>query len=455
MPGPPDVPEQPQPGPSRVLSGHRAAAGTGVGPVIPLPAGNTPARPGIVIARDVTPAEVAGLDPGEVLAIATAEGAPLAHASILARAMGIPTVTGLGEAVLGVAPGTTLVVDGHDGIVVVDPSPEEVATFRARDASDQRKRERAAQQAGQRAVTVDGRQIGVLANVGGAREARQAMDNKADGIGMLRTEVTFLDRGRPPSVEEHLAAYREVADALGPRPLVIRTLDLGADIPAWDAPAEANPALGNRGLRLCATLPSLLTDQLRAIVGLAAQRPVQVMFPMVTTLDELLGARRLLDGVRHELGLAAQRLEVGMAVEVPAAALTAEAFARHVDFFAVGTNDLTQYTMAADRTNPAVAVLADGMHPAVLRLVEQVTSVGERHNRPVELVGELGCDREAIGVLLGLGVTALSVRPNAVAEVKEGIRAISIDRARDLAQEALVAESAGAVRRLAREATQG
>lgn len=292
---------------------------------------------------------------------------------------------------------------------------------------------------------LDGLVVPVLANVGSPGEAQVAVAAGADGVGMLRTEFAFLGRAESPSEQEQYNAYRGVADAVGDRPLVVRTLDLGADIPTWGGAVEANPALGNRGLRFTLGAPELFETQLRAIVRLAEHRPLQVMFPMVTTIDEVRAARACLDAVTTALPGA---IEIGITVEVPAAALTAEAFAPLVDFFAIGTNDLTQYTLAADRSNAAVAVLADGLHPGVLRLIRAVTATGEAHQRPVEVVGELGCDRLAVAVLLGLGVSALSVRPNAVATVKQAVRAVRLDDARRLAEIALQAESAPAVRRL-------
>jgi phosphoenolpyruvate-protein kinase (PTS system EI component) len=300
-------------------------------------------------------------------------------------------------------------------------------------------------------VTGDGRVVPVLANVGSLQDAQVAMSEGADGVGMLRTEFAFLDRKEPPGEEEQYLAYRAVADAIGERPLVVRTLDLGADVPAWDAQQEANPALGNRGIRLTLSSRHLLETQLRAVARLAEDRAIGLMFPMVTTVDELRAAKACLAEVAEAAGssAAAGEVEIGITVEVPAAAVTAKAFAPLVDFFAIGTNDLTQYTLAADRGNAAVAALADGLHPAVLRLIGEVTAAGEPDWREVCVVGELGSDPLAIPLLLGLGVTTLSVRPNAVAPVKQVVRAVDLDQARALAHAALEAESATAVRQLA------
>lgn len=402
----------------------------------------------------MAPGEMAGLSAATVAAVATVAGAPLSHALILARSLGLPAVTGLGPELLALPAGTPVLVDGDTGTVHVHPSPELVELAVARAAVDRGWLEEARRRATEPAVTRDGRTVPVLVNVGSAEEALTAVDEGADGVGMLRTEFAFLHRTDAPGEEEQYRAYRGVLDAVGSRPLVVRTLDLGADIPAWGGVVEPNPALGNRGIRFSLAAPELLETQLRAIARLARDRGIRVMFPMVTTLEEVRAARECLDIVADAAGTR-EALEVGITVEVPAAALTAEAFAPLVDFFAIGTNDLTQYTLAADRSNAAVAGIADGLHPAVLRLIRQVTAVGERHGRPVEVVGELACDRLAVPLLLGLGVSELSVRPNAVAAVKQAVRAVGLDAARALADKALGATSAAGVRRLCRSAGGG
>lgn len=411
------------------------------------PAGGR-ALAGVVVAADLTPGDVMALDAGAVRAVATAAGAPLSHAAIVARSRAIPLVTGLGPAVLEIPEGTLVLVDGGAGTVHVDPEPSVVEAAAARHRAESARDDEAHALAMDAARTVDGHLIPVVANVGGPDEARVAIAAGADGVGMLRTEFAFLDRTHPPGEDEQYEAYRGVADALDGRPLVVRTLDLGADIPAWGGIAEPNPALGNRGLRFTLTAPDLLETQLRAVVRLAEERPVQVMFPMVTGVDEVRAARSCLHRLVDRSG-STPMVEVGITVEVPAAAVTAEAFAPLVDFFAIGSNDLTQYTLAADRQNAAVAALADGLHPAVLRLIRLVADAGEVHHRPVEIVGELATDPLAVPIILGLGVTTLSVRPNAVATVKQAVRATSLAEARGLAEAALDAESAAAVRRLA------
>ncbi|MGH9222326.1 MAG: putative PEP-binding protein [Acidimicrobiales bacterium] len=403
--------------------------------------------PGVVVDAELGPGDVTALDADSVIAVATASGAPLSHASILIRSLGVPAVTGLGPQILAVPAGTLVLVDGDAGTVQVEPSASALDAVRAEQLAANERLEDARRHAAEPAMTRDGYVIPVVANVGSAGDARSAVRNGADGVGMLRTEFAFLNRSDAPGEEEQYLAYRDVAEAVGERPLVVRTLDLGADVPAWDPKPEPNPALGNRGIRLTLARRDLLATQLRAVARLARDRPIQLMFPMITTVDELREARACFDEVSDGV-----EVEFGITVEVPAAAITAAVFAPVVDFFAIGTNDLTQYTLAADRANAAVASLADGLHPAVLRMIGEVTKAAAVHERPVCVVGELGTDRLGVPLLLGLGVTSLSVRPNAVAQVKQLVRSVRLDEARALAQAALGAESATAVRRLASSA---
>lgn len=399
--------------------------------------------PGVVVAAELGPGDVTALDAGSVLAVACASGAPLSHASILIRSLGVPAVTGLGPEVLTLPAGTLVLVDGDAGTVRVDPSAADLERVRSDQSAAEERLQEAQQHAAEPAVTRDGHLVTVVANVGSAEDARLAVQQGADGVGMLRTEFAFLNRSVPPDEEEQYLAYRNIAEAVGRRPLVVRTLDLGADVPVWDARPEPNPALGNRGIRLTLARPELFATQLRAVARLADDRPIQLMFPMITTVDELREARACLAEVSG-----GEHVGIGITVEVPAAAITAALFAPDVDFFAIGTNDLTQYTLAADRANAAVASLADGLHPAVLRMIAEVTRAAGDHRRPVCVVGELGTDPLGIPILLGLGVTSLSVRPNAVPQVKQLIRSVRLDDARALAGAALGAESATAVRRL-------
>nr|MDP9466528.1 hypothetical protein [Actinomycetota bacterium] len=309
----------------------------------------------------------------------------------------------------------------------------------------------AARRSHEPARTSDGVLVHVAANVGSVEDARLAAQHGADGAGLVRTEFLFLGRDRAPDVEEQEAVYRSVAEALGGQRMTLRTLDVGGDkpLPYVTTPAEANPFLGLRGLRLSLAVPGLLAEQLLAVVRVARDTPVSLMFPMVTTVDELLAARRELDAaVTRAGGPPPSGLRVGMMVEVPAAALKTAAFAPHVDFFSVGTNDLTQYALATERGNPAVAALSDALDPGVLRLVAAVCAGAGAAD--VAVCGELAAEPEATALLLGLGVRELSVAPRTVAPVKSAVREVETAAAAVRAAHALTADSSTAVRALLR-----
>ena len=361
---------------------------------------------------------------------------------------GFPRWSGLGAGVLAIADGTPLVLDGSAGTLEVDPSPETLAEReRARQAADERRRH-ARGRAGEPATTRDGSTIEVAANVGSAAEVPGAVELGADGIGLLRTEFLFLDREEAPGEDEQRAVYEEIAAALGGRPLIVRTLDAGADKPlaflAQDP--EENPFLGMRGIRLGLANPDLLSAQLRAIMAVAARHPVRVMFPMIATLAEYRAARALAEAARASAGGPA--VPIGVMVEVPAVALAAERFAREVDFFSIGTNDLTQYTMAADRGNATLAASLGGPVPAVLRLVAAVTAGAAAHGGWVGVCGELAGDPAAAVLLAGLGVDELSVAAPRIPEVKQVLRDVDLGEAGALAREALELDDADAVAEL-------
>ena len=409
--------------------------------------------PGIVVAPDLTPADTVALDRVLALGIATAAGSPTSHSAILARSLGIPAAVGLGEALLEVPEDTALLLDGDAGVVFIEPLAEVVAEYRDRSAAREVSSREARARAAEPAVTRDGRAIEVVANIGSPEDVPAALANGAEGVGLLRTEFLFLERDSMPSEDEQYVAYTRIAEALEGRPLVLRTLDVGADkpLPYLPGKAEANPFLGVRGVRLSLERPELLETQLRAALRTAAAHPLKVMFPMVATLEEYRQARAVLDRVREAARAAPAELEVGVMIEVPAAALAAEVFAPEVDFFSLGTNDLTQYTMAAERGNASVAALADGLHPSVLRLIRTVADAASRHGRWVGVCGELASDPTAVLVLIGLGVTELSANAPAIPAVKQAVRGVDADSARALADKALGLSSAHEVRALVEE----
>jgi multiphosphoryl transfer protein len=403
--------------------------------------------PGILVAVDLTPADTAGLDPETALGIVTAHGGPTSHAAVLARALAIPAVVGAGQHVLSLPEGSAIAVDGGAGDLYVDP-PADVATrLRARERervtwlADLRAR------AAEPATTADGVIVEVAANVGRPDEVPAAVAAGADGIGLFRTEFLFMDGDGLPDETEQEAAYRAAAEALEGRPLLVRTLDAGADKPiaGLRQEREANPFLGVRGIRLGLERPELLLSQLRALCRVAEDHRVRIMFPMIATLDELTAARAAVERAREQTAVRAP-IEVGIMIEVPAAALTAGSLAADADFFSIGTNDLTQYTMAADRGNEHVAALNDALHPAVLRLIAAAAAGAESEGRWVGVCGELAGDEGTAPLLLGLGVRELSMAAPAIAAVKHAVRSTTLDDARALAARALECATADQVR---------
>lgn len=409
----------------------------------------TEAVSGVFVASDVTPAQVAGFDAAEVKAVLLAHGSPTSHGAILARAKGIPVAVAAGTSVLDIPGGTLVAVDGASGEVAVAPDDELLERFRARGRDLALARTTALARSSTPAVTKDGTRVVVGANLGSQQDATLAAKSGADLAGLVRTEFLFLGRSRAPEVDEQEAVYLALAEALGGRRLTLRTLDVGGDKPLdyLPMPLEANPFLGLRGLRLSLAQPGLLADQLLACVRTAHATPVSLMFPMVSTVAELAAARRLLaDAIALEGRGTPPGLLVGIMVEVPATALKTAAFAREVDFFSIGTNDLTQYTLAAERGNDAVAEVGDSYDPGVLRLIQAVCQGAGTAS--VSVCGELAADTLATPLLVGLGVRELSMTPSAIPEVKEAIRTTDLREAQRLADLAVTAVGPEAVRSL-------
>ena len=406
----------------------------------------------VLVTDELLPGDAATLDPDRVAGVATAHGGATGHAAIIARSLGVPTVVGLGPSLLAVPEGTPLLLDGDAGTVRVDPDPAAAERHRQQSAAADARHAVALEHAAGPAVTLDGVGIDVFANLGDIDGAPAAVEQGAEGVGLLRTEFLFLDRDELPDEDEQAEAYATVARGLGGRPLIIRTLDVGADKPLRALPQEpeANPFLGRRGIRLQLARRDLLSAQLRAVLRTAAEHPVKVMFPMVATIGEVRAARAALDEARRDLGIDPP-LEVGVMVEVPAVAVDAERFARELDFLSIGTNDLAQYTMAAERGNEHVAALAAGPVPAVLRLIDLTVRGAQAHGRWVGVCGELAGDVDGARLLAGLGVSELSMAPPRIADVKQTLRELDLERARDAARRALDADSADEARAISSE----
>ena len=414
----------------------------------PIVIRNLPER-AILIAADLKPSQLVSLDATRLAGICLAAGGPTSHVAILAAAMGIPALVALGAAVLDIAEGTWVILDAEQGNLATAPDQTALAAAeQTLTARQQRKQvERAAAHADCR--TADGIRIEVFANLGSLAEAQVAMAHGAEGCGLLRTEFLFLERDSAPDEDEQLQQYQGIATTLAGRPLVIRTLDIGGDkpIPYLPMPAEPNLALGLRGVRTSLWRPDLLRVQLRAILRVQPAGQCRVLLPMITDTAEIRAVRRMIDDVRRELRHTGS-IAVGAMIETPAAALLAERVANEVEFLSIGTNDLTQYTLAMDRGHSELAHRIDGLHPAVLRLIAMTVAAAEKHSRFVAVCGGLASEPAAVPVLLGLGVHELSVVPTLVPQLKSLIRTLTLDACRSLAQRAVALDTAEAVRTL-------
>ncbi|WP_437307240.1 phosphoenolpyruvate--protein phosphotransferase [Sorangium sp. So ce388] len=405
----------------------------------------------IVVAETLTPSEVVRLADQGAAGLVSVLGGTTSHAAILARSLGVPYLVDAPAALLALEAGATAVLDAlnaEDAVLLLRPTEAEVDAYRARLGARQALRERQEAAAAERAVTRDGVRVAVLANIASADDARKAVRLGAEGVGLLRTELMFFDRAAAPTEAEQTAAYQEVADALGERPLVIRTLDVGGDKPLsyMPLPAEDNPLLGIRGLRVGALHPTILRSQLRAILSARVAGGHRVLLPMVAGIEELREAKQVLEEERRRAG--SPPVELGVMVEVPSVAIQADRFAPEVDFFSIGTNDLTQYTLAMDRTHPRLAGRQDALHPAVLRLIAATVQAARKHERHVGICGAVASDPDAVAVLIGLGVTELSVSVQAMPEVKARIRELDAEKCRELARAAVDLGTAAEVRAL-------
>ncbi|WP_186111925.1 phosphoenolpyruvate--protein phosphotransferase [Burkholderia gladioli] len=404
--------------------------------------------PAILIAEDLTPSDTAQLDPAVTLGFCTVAGGPTSHTAILARTMGVPAAVACGAALLALRDGEHVVLDGNAGRLYAGVS----AADRERAAEAQRRfveaQHRAAANRALPAATLDGHVLEIGANITRPAQVKAAIENGADGVGLMRTEFLFLERHDAPDEEEQYACYRQMVEASGGRHLIIRTLDIGGDkqVPYLNLPHESNPFLGVRGLRLCLRRPELFVPQLRALYRAAMHGPLWIMFPMVSTLDEARQAIALAETVRAELD--APKVPLGIMVETPSAAALADHFAELVDFFSIGTNDLTQYVLAIDREHPELARMAESLHPAVLRMIAQTVDGARRHRKWVGVCGGLAGEPLGAAILAGLGVDELSMSVRDIPAVKTRLRASRLDALRALARRALDAADVDAVRAL-------
>ncbi|WP_073522826.1 phosphoenolpyruvate--protein phosphotransferase [Pseudomonas fluorescens] len=406
-----------------------------------LPAG------AIVSAHELTPSDLLQLSTQQAAGICMAEGGATSHVAILARGKGLPCVVALGDEVLDVPQGQRVVLDAANGRLELAPSEARHAEVHQIRETQKLRRQQQQAQAQQAASTRDGVTIEVAANVASSSEAQLALANGADGVGLLRTEFLFVDRRTAPDEQEQRQAYQAVLDAMGDKSVIIRTIDVGGDkqLDYLPLPVEANPVLGLRGIRMAQVRPELLDQQLCALLQVSPLTRCRILLPMVSEVDELLHIRQRLDELCVELKLT-QRPELGVMIEVPAAALMAEKLAEHADFLSIGTNDLSQYTLAMDRDHAGLAARVDALHPALLRLIAQTCIGAAKHGRWVGVCGALASDPLATPVLVGLGVTELSVSPPQIGEIKDRVRHLDAAQCRQLSQALLDLSSAKAVR---------
>jgi phosphoenolpyruvate-protein phosphotransferase len=389
-----------------------------------------------------------------ILGIMTVGGGPTSHSAILARALGIPAVSGASPTLERLPVGTLVALDGFNGAVWVNPAPAVLAELKARREAWLESRQKLIKVSHTLAETRDGQRVEVFANIGSVQDAQTAVKNGAEGIGLLRTEFLVLTRETPPSETEQLTVLRQIGLAMGDRPVTVRTLDVGGDkeVPYIKLPPEANPFLGVRAIRMSLRNPDLFMVQLRAILRAGADFHFRIMFPMIANVDEVRQARYWLEKAHQQL--VDEKLphiwpiETGIMVEIPSAALLSRALAQEVDFFSIGTNDLTQYTLAAERGNPLLSDLADALHPAVLRLIGEVVVAAHAAGKWVGVCGELAGEPLATPVLVGLGVDELSLNSGGIPRTKSIIRTIDTTEVRLLAKQILETESVSEVRKV-------
>jgi phosphoenolpyruvate-protein phosphotransferase len=414
-------------------------------------------EPSIIVAKDLTPSDTIRLDRELVIGFCTAEGGPTSHTAILAKALGLPAVVGLGRGILKCELGATLMIDGYQGEVILDPDRATIAGTKVRMSKLQSQADVDQARASEPAITADGHQVEIVANIGSVEEAERALELGAEGVGLLRTEFLYLNKTAAPDEEEQFNAYQSILNHMGDRPVVARTLDVGGDkpLPYLDLGKEANPFLGWRAIRMCLDQPEFFKVQLRALLRSSPGHDLRIMFPMIATLEEVNASQAILEETRSDLiasGFSvAEEIQIGIMVEVPSVVLMADQFAKKVDFFSIGTNDLTQYTMAAERTNEKLVHLGDALHPAILRQIRTVIQAAHAEGKWVGLCGELGGDLDAAPVLLGLDLDEFSMAPSMIPKVKARMRTLSKAKWEEWVPEVLGMETAAQVREFVRQ----
>ncbi len=413
----------------------------------------------ILVTHDLTPSLTVQLDRDAIAAIATDEGTSTSHVAILARSLGLPAVVGLRDATIRLKGSERVVLDGTTGVLVVNPTDEEIAQARLRAEAAAILEESLRSQADVAAQLRGGERVFLRANVDIPEESELAAQSGADGVGLMRTEFVVLGRAAMPDEDEQYRAYRRVVDAFSGKPVVIRTFDIGGDkLPVGGFPAEANPFLGWRAIRMCLDQPDLFLVQLRALLRAAAHGDVRILLPLVVSVDEVRRTRALMAEAARTLNergaVFRDRVQVGVMIETPAAAVAADTFVNDADFFSIGTNDLVQYTLAVDRGNVNLAARFTPLHPAVLRLIQMTVEAGKRRGLEVGVCGEMGSHPLTAFVLVGLGIRNLSVAPRAVPLMKRMLRSVSAEAAKEAADAALACSTAAEAERIVRRLLQ-
>ncbi len=389
----------------------------------------------IIVADDLTPSDTAQLDRRYVKGFVTDIGGRTSHSAIMARSLEIPAVVGTQGITRAVQPSTLIILDGHEGIAIIDPSEEEIAVYKRKQADYEAQKAELAKLVNNKTVTLDNHHVELAANIGSPEDVAGAIANGAEGVGLFRTEFLYMGRNDFPTEEEQYLAYKHVLEHMGDRPVVIRTLDIGGDkhLSYLALPEEMNPFLGHRAIRLCLDNQELFRTQLRALLRASVHGNLKIMFPMIATLEELRQAKAILEEEKKSLVnrgiVVSDQYEVGIMIEIPVAALMADQFAREVDFFSIGTNDLIQYTMAADRMNEKVAYLYQPYHPAVLRLLHNVIKAGHAQNKWVGMCGEMAGDPIAIPILLGMGLDEYSMSAGSILPARQQLSRLSVEDA--------------------------
>jgi len=402
----------------------------------------------VIIAHDLTPSDTSSLDKTHILGFATNVGSKTSHTAIMARSLEIPAVLGLGDILDKVKNDDYVILDGIEGKITVNPDDDQVNMYLEKLKVYNESRINLHKFINLPAVTLDGREVEVAANIGTPRELPAVIKNGGEGIGLYRTEFLYMDRTSLPDEEEQFLSYKEVVQGLNGKPVIIRTLDIGGDknIPYLDLPEEINPFLGWRAIRICLDRPDIFRTQLRAILRASAFGKVRIMYPMISSVEEVIKANKILDEAKQELTREGidydKNIEVGIMVETPAAAITADILIEEVDFFSIGTNDLCQYVLAVDRMNERVSHLYLPFHPAILRLIKNIIDVSHKHGKFTGICGEMAGDPMASIILIGLGINELSMSPSSMLTIKKNIRNISYEQAKEIAEYSLTLSKA-------------